>query len=177
MTHPVTNRLLAEVLEAHGGLDRWRGFKGMSSTIVTGGRLWGLKGIDMDPSPRITTTDFHRQWTTVAPFGDPDWTMTWVPDRVVIEDKAGQVIAERDNPRQAFAGHGYDTPWDPLHLAYFNGYAMWTYHALPFVLAEPGYHDRRRAHYSGRPDAARFERPLPRGCSHPFARAAFLFRR
>ena len=36
-------------------------------------------------------------------------------------------------------GTGYGTPWDPLHLAYFNGYAMWTYHALPFVLAEPGY--------------------------------------
>lgn len=137
-THP-DNRLLAEALEAHGGLDRWRSFRGLSSTIVTGGGLWGIKGVEMPPTPRIVTTDFHRQWMAVSPFGDPDWTMTWTPQQVVVEDSAGAVIAEQDNPRDAFADHGYDTPWDPMHLAYFNGYAMWTYHASPFVLAGPSY--------------------------------------
>ena len=29
-----------------------------------------------------------------------------------------------------------------LNLAYFNGYAMWTYHATPFVFGEPGYEAR-----------------------------------
>jgi hypothetical protein len=80
-----------------------------------------LKGIKMEPTPRVATTDFHRQWTSIAPFGDPDWTMTWVPKRVVIENSSGEVIAERENPRDAFAGHLNDTPWDPLHLAYFKG--------------------------------------------------------
>jgi hypothetical protein len=131
--------LLAEALEAHGGLERWRDFDGLSSTIVSGGHLWGLKGIDMPAIPRVATTEFRRQWMSVTPFGEPDWTMIWVPDKVVINSSAGEVITERENPRDAFAGHGYDTPWDPLHLAYFNGYAMWTYHALPFDLADPGY--------------------------------------
>ena len=27
------------------------------------------------------------------------------------------------------------TPWDPLHRAYFNGYALWTYLTTPFLLA------------------------------------------
>lgn len=139
MTREVDNPLLAEALDAHGGLERWRGLEGMSSTIVTGGRLWGLKGIDITPGPRRATTKFHQQWTTVTPFGEPDWRMTWVPERVLIKDGNGRLVGERDNPRLAFAGHGYDTPWDPLHLAYFNGYAIWTYHALPFALAEPGY--------------------------------------
>lgn len=139
MTAAALNPLLAEILEAHGGLDRWRSYEGLSSTIVSGGDLWGLKGIDMPPIPRVATTTFRRQWMSVTPFGEPDWTMTWTPDHVSIESGAGDIIAERDDPRKAFAGHGYDTPWDPLHLAYFNGYAMWTYHALPFVLAEPGY--------------------------------------
>jgi hypothetical protein len=139
MTTDAINPLLADTLKAHGGLERWRTFAGLTSTIVSGGRLWGLKGIDMPPIPRVATTDFHRQWMSVTPFGDPDWTMTWVPQRVVIENATNQVIAERESPRDAFAGHDYDTPWDPLHLAYFNGYAMWTYHALPFILAEPGY--------------------------------------
>jgi hypothetical protein len=133
------NPLLADALDAHGGIARWRTFAGLTSTIVSGGRLWGLKGINMPPISRVATTDFRRQWTSVTPFGDPGWTMTWVPERVVIESSTSHVIAERENPRDAFAGHEHDTPWDPLHLAYFNGYAMWNYHALPFILAEPGY--------------------------------------
>lgn len=138
MRHETSNTLLAEALEAHGGIERWRSCKGLSSTIVTGGRLWGLKGIDLPPIPRRVTTDFHRQWASFTPFGDPAWTMNWTPRRLVVQ-QASDIIAERDSPREAFAGHVFDTPWDPLHLAYFNGYAMWTYHALPFVLAEPGY--------------------------------------
>lgn len=139
MNAAIINPLLEEILEAHGGVERWRGFTRLSSTIVSRGRLWALKGIDMPPVPRVATTEFRRQWMSVTPFGDPDWTMTWAPDHVAIKSSAGDVIAQRKSPKDAFHGHTYDTPWDPLHLAYFNGYAMWTYHALPFVLAEPGY--------------------------------------
>ena len=32
-----------------------------------------------------------------------------------------------------------NTRWDPLHLAYFNGYAMWTYLTTPFFMAMPGF--------------------------------------
>lgn len=134
--------LLDEALDAHGGVERWRQHRGIASTIVTGGKLWGLKGIDMDRTPRRATTEFHRQWTQVAPFGDPDWAMTWTPEHVQIADRAGNVIAERADGREAFGDRGFETPWDPLNLAYFNGYAMWTYHAVPFILAEPGYEVR-----------------------------------
>jgi hypothetical protein len=133
--------LLSQALEAHGGLDRWRDRKGLSSTIVTGGRLWSLKGVDLPPIPRRAVTDFHRQWTAITPFGEEGWTMIWTPQRLAIQ-QATDLIAERADPRKAFEGHGFDTPWDPLHLAYFNGYAMWTYHALPFALGQPGYEVR-----------------------------------
>nr|WP_310524431.1 hypothetical protein [Polymorphobacter sp.] len=132
------NRTLAAALEAHGGLERWQSLQGMQSTIVSGGELWATKGITMDARSRVADTDFRQQRTVIAPFGNPGWTMRWSPEHIAITDIAGDVIAERDDPRSAFAGHEYATPWDPLHLAYFNGYAMWTYHALPFVLAEPG---------------------------------------
>ena len=36
--------LLKVALEAHGGHDRWVKFKGIASTILTGGKLWELKG-------------------------------------------------------------------------------------------------------------------------------------
>jgi hypothetical protein len=32
--------LLKVALEAHGGHDRWVKFKGIASTILTGGKLW-----------------------------------------------------------------------------------------------------------------------------------------
>ena len=134
-----TKLLVQEVLEAHGGAERFRRAKGLASTIVTGGKLWAMKGIDMDQTPRRATTEFHRQWTSVGGFGQPDWTMTWTPEHLEITDGEGKLIAERDNGRETFGTRGFDTQWDPLNLAYFNGYAMWTYHALPFLIGEPGY--------------------------------------
>lgn len=129
--------LLLEALDAHGGLDRWRGFNRLSSTIVTGGTLWPLKGIDLPPIARVVTTDLNQQWASFIPFMTDGSTLTWTPERVVIQ-QASDIVAERYQPRDAFAGHRLETPWDLLHLAYFQGYAMWTYHALPFLLAEPG---------------------------------------
>lgn len=41
------------------------------------------------------------------------------------------------NPRESFKGHTFDTLWDTLHLAYFAGYAMWTYLNTPFLFALP----------------------------------------
>lgn len=137
-------RLLEQALEAHGGHDRWRRFKGIASTIRTGGKLWELKGAPLIAVPRRTTSEFHRQWTQVTPFGEPGWTMTWTPGHVEIVAGDGSVIAARDNGREAF-DRSFDGQWDPLNLAYFNGYAMWTYHAVPFVFGEPGYDAREIA--------------------------------
>lgn len=131
--------LLSDALDAHGGLTNWRRYEGLSSTIVSGGSLWEMKGIHMDSTARVATTKFRSQRTSVAPFGDPTWRMEFAPERVVILNGKNEPVASRDNPRDSFDGHVKETPWDPLHLAYFNGYAMWLYHAAPFVFAEPGF--------------------------------------
>lgn len=133
-----TDALVADVLDAHGGMDRWRTFSKVTAKVVTGGFLWGMKGFDIGGAPRLITSECRRQWTRVEPFGDADWHMIYTPGRVVIETHAGATVAEQDNPRDTFAGHTWETPWTPLQLAYFNGYAMWTYYNLPFLLGEPG---------------------------------------
>jgi hypothetical protein len=137
-------QLLQEALEAHGGMDRWRQAKGIASTIRTGGMLWELKGAPLIPVPRRATTTFQRQWTQVTPFGEPGWTMTWTPRHVEITAGDGSVIASRNDGREAF-DRSFAGKWDPLNLAYFNGYAMWTYHAAPFVFGNPGYEAREVA--------------------------------
>jgi hypothetical protein len=81
----------------------------------------------------------QREWASVQPFGAPDQKTDFTPDRVAIEKLDGQVVAERRDPRMSFAGHGLDTPWDPLQRAYFNGYALWTYLTTPFLMTLPGF--------------------------------------
>jgi hypothetical protein len=132
------NELLASIVEAHGGLDRWRRFNRVEATIVTGGAFWGMKNLTQDQDPRRMTVSLHEERASVAPFGDPDWHTEFTPDRIAILRGDGTVVAERHDPRTSFAGHEMTTPWDPLHRAYFNGYALWTYLTTPFLLTMDG---------------------------------------
>jgi hypothetical protein len=59
----------------------------------------------------------------------------FTPDRIAIEKLDGTLVAERLAPRDSFSGHQMNTPWDPLHRAYFNGEALYTYLTTPFLLA------------------------------------------
>ena len=59
------NELLAEVIDAHGGLDRWNSLNLAEATLVTGGGLWGLKGLVQDPNPRRMTVSLHEQRASV----------------------------------------------------------------------------------------------------------------
>jgi len=133
----MTTNLLAEVLEAHGGLERWNRHEKVSADFVSTGGLIPLKGGQVNLTPRKGTATIHGQKTVVDPFVRPDWRMIFTPDRVAIEAQGGALVQERLNPRSAFEGHTLTTVWDPLHLAYFNGYARWTYLNTPFLLALP----------------------------------------
>jgi hypothetical protein len=42
------NELLARIIEAHGGMDRWKGYEKVEATIVSGGGFFGLKGTPQD---------------------------------------------------------------------------------------------------------------------------------
>lgn len=130
--------LFDAVLEAHGGLERWRGFSRVRATIVTGGELFETKGLPQDPTPRQMTAALHHEWASVTPFGAADQRTDFTPGRIAVEKLDGTVVTERAEPRASFAGHELTTPWDLLHRAYFNGYAMWIYLTTPFVLTLPG---------------------------------------
>lgn len=130
--------LFDSMLEAHGGLDRWHQLSHVRASIVSGGQLWGIKGLVQDQSPRQMTVALHHEWASVTPFGAADQRTDFTPDRIALEKLDGEVVAERKDPRASFAGHELTTPWDPLHRAYFNGYALWIYLTTPFLLALPG---------------------------------------
>jgi hypothetical protein len=130
--------LLDAVLNAHGGLDKWRRFTQVQATVVTGGGLWEIKGQPQDPQPRRMTVALDHEWASLRPFGAADQKTAFTPERVAIEKLDSRVVSERLNPRESFAGHKFATPWDPLQRAYFNGYAMWTYLTTPFLFVLEG---------------------------------------
>jgi hypothetical protein len=133
-----TSQLLAEVIDAHGGLERWNAHKRVEASIVSGGGFFALKGLIQDPDPRRMTVWLHAQRASLLPYGAPDQRTVFTSDRIVIEKVNGTVVGERLAPTDSFAGHQMHTPWDELHRAYFNGEALWTYLTTPFLLAEDG---------------------------------------
>jgi hypothetical protein len=134
----MTIGLLAEVLDAHGGLARWQRYARVDATIVSGGGFFALKGLVQDSSPRRMTVWLREERSSVTPYGAADQRTMFTPDRIAIEKLDGTLVAERRAPRDSFSGHQMNTPWDPLQRAYFNGYALWTYLTTPFLLSMSG---------------------------------------
>jgi hypothetical protein len=130
--------LVSEVLEAHGGVERWQQLTTVTATVVSDGELFSGKGLPQDLSPRRQTVSLHEEHASVRPFGAPDQRTDFTPDRIAIERADGSVVAERLSPRRSFRGHSRITPWDPLDRAYFNGYALWTYLTTPFFMTMKG---------------------------------------
>ncbi|GAA2896599.1 hypothetical protein GCM10010517_61560 [Streptosporangium fragile] len=130
--------LLTTVLEAHGGLARWQEARRISARQFFDGALWPLKGHPGALDGITVTVDLHREFTTQEPFFEPGRRTAFTPDRIAVETTEGEVVEELRNPRASFAGHELTTPWNRLQLAYFSGYAMWTYLTEPISLTFPG---------------------------------------
>ncbi len=132
--------LLEDALRTAGGVDRWHQLRRftvhMSMTGATfAGRGWSglLKDLVIEGSTK-------SQSLQITGFTAPDRRGSYCPHRVTIEGSDGQLLAERDNPRTAFAGHTNISAWDHLHLAYYCGYSIWNCLTVPFLLADPDFY-------------------------------------
>ncbi|OBB60652.1 hypothetical protein A5757_08830 [Mycobacterium sp. 852013-51886_SCH5428379] len=132
--------LLDEVLATYGGVDHWRDVDTIRIHQTVGGVLWPLKGVGgiLDDSTVQITVQEQHAWHSPLPM--PGLRSHYRPGVVEIEhddDEHRPVEALRD-PRASFAGHTLESPWTPAQLAYFSGYAMWTYLTEPYQLTFPG---------------------------------------
>ena len=130
------NRLAKQAIDAHGGLERWNYFNTLSAHLIQGGELWAAKGKAGVLDDVTVTVDLRDQKASHWPFGFPERRSRFEPQRVAIEEANGRVLEELLHPRASFEGHA--ATWSDLQLAYFAGYAMWTYLNIPFLLARPG---------------------------------------
>jgi hypothetical protein len=133
------SELLDLVLEAHGGLARWKELTTLSAHLAQGGVFWAMKGKAGMLDEVDVKIELHRQWTSHSPFGAPGRHTAVTPERAAIETDAGIVLEELRDPRASFAGHTLQTPWTDVQLAYFVGYAIWNYLTLPFTFTRDGF--------------------------------------
>jgi hypothetical protein len=131
------NSLVERTIEAHGGLKRWNELQSITAHLDEGGALWGLKGHPEMLGETNVTVGTRTEWASHHPFLAARARTRFEPHKVALESESGDLIEELKEPRASFAGHGLETPWSKLQLAYFTGYAMWTYLNLPFLLARP----------------------------------------
>ena len=130
------NSLLDEVLDAHGGVERWRTVSGASAT----GRFGGLLRSRL-PGNRMANVAlrmrFDDQRIVFDDFPASGRHAVFDGGSVRIESDDGEVLESRGDPRIMFTGLSglrRNFSWDALDATYFAGYAWWNYLSTPLLL-------------------------------------------
>jgi hypothetical protein len=155
--------LLDEALEAHGGMERWRGASTIRAHVRSGGllirtRVPGTRFADYE-----LTVDVAEPRAVLDPFPREGQRGVFDNGEARIESQVGETIDSRADPRPAFFGRlglRRNLRWDALDSAYFAGYAMWNYATSPYLLTREG----GRAHRGRR---ARLPHPPPGAADRP----------
>jgi hypothetical protein len=126
------------VIEAHGGIARWKKAESIEGNMSITGGMWARKGWPDVLKVAHVSARTQSQWISYRPFVDENTRSVCQPDHTIIETMDGKVVKERRNPRGAFADHTLETRWDELNLAYFSGYAMWNYLNTPYIFTLAG---------------------------------------
>jgi hypothetical protein len=101
--------LLAEAVEALGGLERWKQFSVVEANLSVGGAIWDFKGQPGLFEGVIFRIGLLQEMVTVDRFSG-NARLSFTPDRLTLETLDGEPILSRENPRGTFAGHRADTP-------------------------------------------------------------------
>jgi hypothetical protein len=132
------NDLLQLAVDAHGGFKRWNQISEIKVAASLTGAIWFVKGKGDVLKDVVMTVDTTKE-RLVNDFPGQDKRTIFEPHRLVMERRDGTLIEARENPEASFAGQLRETPWDDLHVAYFQGEALWTYLNAPFLYMQPGF--------------------------------------
>ena len=132
------NDLLQKAVDAHGGLKRWDEISEVTVAASLTGAIWFVKNQGDYLKDVVMHIDTTRE-RMVTEFPGQDKRFIFEPDRLVMEKRDGTCIQARDDPERSFEGQLRESPWDDLHVAYFQGEALWTYLNTPFLYTQPGF--------------------------------------
>jgi len=132
------NDLLQFAVDAHGGMDRWRGFKTVIASMSITGGIWELKGRP-DVLKDVVVKAWLHEEKVLTHYLDQDRSTVFTPCEIVSKSEQGELLERRADPRASFQGQSLQTPWDDIHVAYFQSEALWTYLTAPFLYTYPGF--------------------------------------
>ena len=132
------NELLQKAVDAHGGLKRWNEITKITVAASLTGAIWFVKSQGDYLKDVVMTIDTTRE-RLVTNFPGQDKRFLFEPEHLVMERRDGTLIQERHDPEKSFEGQLRETPWDDLHVAYFQGEALWTYLNTPFLYTQRGF--------------------------------------
>jgi hypothetical protein len=130
-------KLLDEVLEAHGGLDRWRAAERITARVRSGGLLLRTRVPGNRFADYRLSVEVHEPRAALEPFPRDGLRGVLEQGTPRIEDTAGALIESRPDPGPEFSGLSglrRNLRWDALDATYFAGYAMWNYLTTPLLL-------------------------------------------
>jgi len=133
--------LLDEVLEAHGGFERWRSAGSIQARVRSGGLLLRTRVPGNRFADYRLTVDAQEPRAVMDPFPREGARGVFERGMSRVETDDGDVLESRADPRQEFfgvSGLRRNLRWDPLDSAYFAGYAMWNYLTTPYLLTRDG---------------------------------------
>jgi len=120
-------KIVAKVVEAHGGASRWHKLEAIEAIISVRGFLFKAKRrptlsrVRIRASirePKFTFFDYPRTGRNCNFIGN---------EEVRITDAGNQVLVSRLQPRAAIRRIRKMLYWDALDFTYFGGYATWNY--------------------------------------------------
>ena len=168
------SQLLSRILDAHGGLDRWRDYEKVEATIVSGGGFFPLKGTIQDASPRRMTASLHQERCPYVHIGNltslrclrwrESQSRSWMAqsgsttfgecltprhcrqcNSAWPEEPCSRIAGQSDYPMDA----GESLNRNPLELlAFIDGVPALAWSALPY--GSPEFFNQRFLDYSGR---------------------------
>ena len=171
--------LLDEVLEAHGGAERWHAARTIRARVRSGGLLLRTRVPGTRFADYMVTAEVDTPRSEARPF--PREGSRGVFDRGAarIETATGDVLESRADPRAAFHGASglrRNLRWDALDSIYFAGYAMWNYLTTPYLLTREGVATREGEPWSQDGETLRrLEATFPPGLDTHSARQTFYF--
>jgi hypothetical protein len=132
------NDLLQKAVDAHGGLKRWDKISTITVAASLTGAIWFVKSQGDYLKDVVMTIDTTKE-KLITNFPGQDKRFLFEPQHVKMERRDGTPLMKRENPEESFIGQARETPWDDLHVAYFQGEALWTYLNTPFLYTKPGF--------------------------------------
>lgn len=136
---PEPGSLLEQVLNAHGGVERWRQFESLRARVRFGGMAFKMRQVEPEPTDHWVEIDLRNPRTVIGDYPEPGQRGVFTPAKVWIEAADGSVLRSMDAPRAVLLrSRRRQLWWDELDLTYFAGYAIWNYLQGPFLLVRDG---------------------------------------